>query len=77
MAFHWEDGWYFERLIADNEKVKWLGTVHVYHIPRGREAPDVDIQIDAHSWCSIIAAVSAEGETAYTWPLAKAFHGVP
>ena len=74
MAFHWEEGWYFERITEPNpEKYGW---VRVYHIPDGSDVADVDIEIEPNSWASIVASVSPEGETGFTFGLAKALHGV-
>lgn len=39
----------------------------------GRE---VEIEIPPNSWASIVASVSPEGETGFTFGLAKALHGV-
>ena len=73
MAFHWKDGWYFERIIEP--KLRKYGWVRVFHLPEPDAAPDVSIEIEPNSWASIIASVSREGETAYTFGLAGAFHG--
>lgn len=76
-AFHWKDGWYFQRITEPNpEKYGW---VRIYHLPPGDPSTaiaDVDIDIEPHSWASIIASVCPEGETGYTFGLAKALHGV-
>lgn len=67
MAFHWRDGITFER--KDDGRVDMFvplvangeaGTTH--HIP-------------AAEWASIIAAVSAIGETAEQYADALSFHG--
>ena len=74
MAFHWKDGWHFERITEPNpERYGW---VRVYHIPDGSGVADVDIEIEPNSWASIVASVSPEGETGFTFGLAKALHGV-
>lgn len=71
MAFHWKDGWYFERL--DTE-----GNVRIYHEEKGQtEEPkecDVVLDIDPDSWASIIASVSARGETGSTFHEAQKYH---
>lgn len=89
MAFHWQDGWFFERL-AD-------GTVNIYHeyiriaevrilasvekaaglSAVGKSKRDVNINIDPDSWCSIIASVSKSGETADKWKGSLKFHNDP
>lgn len=71
MAFHWKDGWYFERM--REEKYGW---VRIYHIPPGESVADVDIEIEPNSWASIMASVCPEGETQFTFNITKALHGV-
>ena len=73
MAFHWKDGWYFERLTM-LARYRW---VRIYHVDPEQQIADVDIEIDPDSWASIMASVSRLGETAYTFALAKALHGGP
>lgn len=65
MAFHWKDNWYFER--REN------GGVRIYHLDE-RGIADEDIEIDADSWASIVASVSASGETGETFREARDFH---
>lgn len=65
MAFHWKDNWYFERLEQ--------GVVRIYHLDDHGIA-DEDIEIDPDSWASIIASVSAMGETARAFHQAREFH---
>lgn len=73
-AVHWRDGWYFERTIVPNpEKFGW---VRIFHIPQGETVADVDIEIEPNSWASIVASVCPEGETGFTFGLARALHGV-
>ena len=52
MAYHWKDGWHFEKL--EN------GSVRIYHIEPGvkPEIADEDIEIDAASWHDLVEAVS-------------------
>ncbi len=52
MAYHWNDGWYFERL--DN------GNVRIFHIEPGDALgiADADIEIDPESWNSIVAEMA-------------------
>ncbi len=73
MAFHWKDGWYFERL--DD------GSVRIRHEDPATKAEgayvenDVCIDIPIDSWASIVASVSAKGETSETWKEALHLHG--
>ena len=53
MAFHYKDNWFFER-IKD-------GAVRIYHLDNSG-LMDRGIAIDAASWASIIASVSARGK---------------
>lgn len=65
MAFHWKDNWFFER--------REDGAVRIYHLDEHGIA-DEDIEIDADSWASIVASVSARGENAETFNEARQFH---
>lgn len=71
MAFHWKDGWYFERLAN--------GSVRIYHEEKyvdpdsGVREYDVCLDIDSDSWASILASVSARGETGETFREAVEF----
>lgn len=70
--FHWKDGWFFDRVAIGSD----LGVVHI--VKRETAHPDSPIVVEAFvpaaEWASIMASVSVEGETSYTWPLAVAFH---
>jgi len=72
MAFHWKDNWFFER--------REDGSVRIYHedLEADQEGGlveyDVCLDIDADSWASIIASVSAQGETAKSFQEARNFH---
>lgn len=76
MAFHWKDGWFFERMPTELAPGTY-GRVRIYHQAVDQASPDVDIEIDPESWASIIASVSEVGETAHSYSIAKALHGVP
>lgn len=83
MAFHYKDGWYFERL-NERKHQKPDGTVRIYHmegttqggqyIESRQQIADVDIEIDPDSWASIAASVSLQGENADTFQRALKFH---
>ena len=72
MAFHWKDNWFFER--------RPDGSVRIYHEDLEADQEDemvehdVCLDIDADSWCSIMASVSAQGETAESFQEARNFH---
>ncbi len=77
MAFHYKDGWYFERL--DD------GGVRIYHVEQsvltrspvlGLECEEYDmvLDIDSDSWASVVASVSAQGDTAEAFQEARNFH---
>lgn len=127
MAFHWKDGWFFERVVEPNPaKYAWVRIFHrlemmkqseddpspiipelasaeVLSFERWREYleqhdPDgsrnlwgfalpmmaeafkagreASIEIEPNSWASIVASVSEGGETAQSFAIAKALHGV-
>lgn len=73
MAFHLKGGWYFERL--DD------GSVRICHEEEGTRADggfveyDVCLDIDPDSWASIVASVSAKGETGERFQEAVRYHG--
>ena len=75
MAFHWKDGWYFERIKKLNSEKD--GSVRIYRFEPGCLMADVDIEIDPDSWASIVASVCSEGETKFTFEIAKTMHSVP
>lgn len=67
--FHWRHGWYFTRMPS--------GDVQVRHVPYehlGFATPSVDITIPADEWASIVAAVSAGGNSAEVYAAAQDFH---
>lgn len=75
--FHWKDGWYFERITEPNpQRYGWVRITHIPQIQDADGIPDVEIEIPPNSWASIVASVSPDGETGFTFGLAKALHGV-
>jgi hypothetical protein len=60
-GFHAQDGWYFRRL--DEGGVEILDT-------RGTRT----LKLDANGWVSVMASMSASGETAETFQGARDFH---
>ncbi len=64
--YHWKDNWFFKRG-AD-------GTVVVRHDNKETHRPDVSLLIPPNEWASIIASVSARGETAEQYAAATDFH---
>lgn len=76
--FHWRDGWFFGRTPD--------GSVLFEHRVYGTEKNelgelmytiDVKENVPSDSWCSIIASVSVNGETAETFQTARKFHNDP
>jgi len=63
-GFHARDGWYFQR--QDDGSVKISAAVS-----RSTET----LTIPPNEWASIVAAVSAQGETAETYQAALSAHG--
>lgn len=57
--FHAKDGWYFGRTED--------GGVHVI-------SPKEEVRLDADTWASVIASVSAQGDTAEAFQEARNFH---
>lgn len=70
MAYHWRDGWIFER---------WPdGSVHIHHErgnAPGREVVNPTLIIPPNEWASIVAEVSKQGGTADTYQQAQTLHG--
>jgi len=65
-VFHAKEGWYFER-ITD-------GGVRVLIQPHEYTPPTQTVEFDADTWASIVAAVSARGESREVWAEALALH---
>ncbi len=59
MSFHAKEGWTFERTEH--------GEVHLV-------SPGADVILDADTWSSAVAAVSAPGENRQTWDAAMRLH---
>lgn len=59
-AFHARQGWYFRRG-EDGSVTIWPGE-------------GTEITLDADSWCSVVASVSAPGEAYETFAAAKRLH---
>lgn len=67
-GFHWKHNIFWKRL--DD------GPVRVRHFTEFNGCPQwVDWVIPADEWASIVASVSAAGETLETWNAAKQYHG--
>ena len=66
-GFHYKEGWHFRRL---ND----AGTVRVHYpspdAPQGYKILDIDLA----SWASLVASVSAKGDTAETFQRAHDLH---
>jgi hypothetical protein len=62
-GFHARDGWYFQR--QDDGSVKISASVQ-----RCTE----ELTIDPDTWASIVASVSAKGETSVRYQQARQFH---
>lgn len=66
--FHNRDGWYFKRQPDGAVRIRKTTTAHI-------DAPiEHEHTIPAEEWASIVAHVSANGETAETYQEAHAFH---
>lgn len=71
MTFHANDGLTFQKL-ADGQVV-----IKICVPPHFRPSGGFDVlqnMIDPDTWCSIVAAMSAGGETGETWRKARAIH---
>ena len=65
-GFYFKDGWFFKR-ISDGSVL----------ITLAKEDPDdviARVAVDPSSWASIVAAVSAKGDTGENWNIARKLH---
>lgn len=77
--FHSNSGLFFGRTALGNVRILKLADRGDYEFPNvDGDYPDaeLDMTLDKHSWCSIIASVSNVGETGETYEKAKSFHGM-
>lgn len=69
--YHWRDNWFFKRLPDGSVRIRKFRAV-------GENIPDPNTlaaaDIPAAEWASIVAAVSAAGETGETYYAALALH---
>ena|SRR5260221_225558 len=72
-GFHWRGGLYFRRLITGEVVISDWRPILTNEGERKWTGLDV-ATIDADSWASIVASVSATGETSETYHDAQAFH---
>jgi len=70
--FHLKDNWYFARRRSDG----WVVIEHWNsHVDKNEGKPsDASVEMPPEGWASIVATVSALGETRETWLTALAFH---
>ena len=68
---HYKDGIYFTKEIDGGVRITVKESAHI-----DAERIQNDILIDSDGWCSIIASMSASGETSEKWEEAIKFHGV-
>jgi len=66
--FHWNNGWFFERLANGDVRLLKKETSHM-------DANIIyDIIIPSSEWISIISSVSRDNETSENYERAKTFH---
>lgn len=63
-GFHLREGFHFER-VGD-------GDVRITYAPKGEIV--AQITVPENEWASVVASVSANGETAGTWQSARGYH---
>lgn len=62
-GFHWQDGLFFTRLRDGSVRIrKFTGPPYV--------DPTLEVVIPPNEWASIVASMSATGETYETWRMA-------
>lgn len=65
-GYHWRDGWHFTRCPD--------GSVRIMNGRTPVGVDPIDLTIPPNEWASIIANVSARGETSNSYYLAGVFH---
>jgi hypothetical protein len=65
-GFHWQRGWFFKRQPD--------GSVRVSHVEPRAGYVDRQFLVPPDEWASIVASVSAGGETGDRWQQAREFH---
>lgn len=66
--FHAHDGWYFRR--DDDGRV----LIEVHESAHEDAPPVTGLSLDADSWASVVAAVTASGGTGETFRAARTLH---
>lgn len=77
MSFHSRDGLYFARTVTGDVIVTIEVPVHdgTGNFHEGHRAVLHRIVLPQDEWASVLASVSARGETGETWQQARDFHG--
>ena len=70
--FHTHDGWYFKR--EGSDVVLLRGEDFETRVETGKNPVEV-VRFDAGTWASVMASMSAQGETAETFMEAVRFFG--
>lgn len=76
--FHYSDNLFFGRMSNGSVRIlKFKGKPPEWPLAEGLyEDAILDVIVDQHSWCSIIASVSSFGEPSGGFDRAKEFHGI-
>lgn len=75
--FHVKDGLYFQRTAKGGVRIIKTDPTACFDPLGYPDAPaELDVTLDDGSWASVVAHVSALGETGETYRAALAFHGV-
>lgn len=72
LGFHSHDGWHWKRLASGEVQVVVVGGDATPGLPAGNY---VEMVISPATWASIVASVSASGETDGRFYRAQEFHG--
>ena len=72
--FHWRDGWFFERLGSADETPERFASVHIIKRAEAKDTAPIiaEAVIPPSEWASIVATVSALGETGTTFRIFEA-----
>ena len=73
--FHAAEGLYFQR--QENGSVRVLFDRISAGLKPLEPGEIPDVEFDADAWASVVSSMSEKGEDAYSFHLARAFHGEP
>ena len=76
-GFHWRDHIFWKRLGDGSVRVAFFAIRMSGEVVEGDDEPVRELIIPPTEWASIVASVSAQGETSESYNTALDFHGRP